>query len=65
MTNDIRASVVTVFESSPFLEDVHARTVRAISAITSPCTITRAEYGAPEADEHAGTAASDAAVIRR
>ncbi len=30
-----------------------------------PYTVIRAEYGAPELDEHAGSSTADAAVLRR
>jgi putative glycosyltransferase len=49
MPNDVRVSVVTsMFRSSPFLEEFYARTVKAISAISSSYEIVFVNDGSPD-----------------
>lgn len=49
MPNDVRLSVVTsMFRSSPFLEEFYARTVNALSAITSSYEIVFVNDGSPD-----------------
>ena len=49
MSSDVRLSVVTsMFRSTPFLEEFYARTVRAISAITSSYEIILVNDGSPD-----------------
>jgi putative glycosyltransferase len=49
MTSDVRVSVVTsMFRSSPFLEEFHARMARALAAITSSYEIVLVNDGSPD-----------------